>query len=274
MSKVFYIADLHFGHKNIIRYDNRPFKTVEEMDKALIERWNRAVSKEDFVFILGDISWYDDEKTADIFEQLNGTKVIVRGNHDNIKPNTRLARCFSGTQSYYEYYYNKKNKVIMCHYPIPCFKNHFYGWFHLCGHTHISFEHNMMENDKFEIKALYDRPCNMYNVGCMHPWMNYTPRTLSEIISGYEQYLASTKPEEQVEAGGLRPCPYCGGSDIRYSIKSTTLQFKKAYHASMYCWDCNSYGPRVLYKSDEHRYDVEHNENLRKQAESLWNRRG
>ena len=66
--KVFYIADLHFGHKNIIRYDNRPFKTVEEMDRALIERWNKAVSKNDTVFILGDISWHDETKTAEIFE--------------------------------------------------------------------------------------------------------------------------------------------------------------------------------------------------------------
>jgi calcineurin-like phosphoesterase family protein len=272
MGKIFYISDLHISHKNCISFDNRPFTSTKDMDEAIIKNWNNTVTDEDTVYILGDMFWCNTQKAIEILKSLKGTKILIKGNHDDCRD--------AEFRSYFKYIkdmdevYDNGRKVILCHYPIPCFKNHFYGWFHLCGHTHISFEHNMMENDKFEIKALYDRPCNMYNVGCMHPWMNYTPRTLSEIISGYEQYLASTKSEEQVEAGGLRPCPYCGGSDIRYSIKSTTLQFKKAYHASMYCWDCNSYGPRVLYKSDEHRYDVEHNENLRKQAESLWNRRG
>ena len=70
MGKNFYIADLHFGHNNIIKYDNRPFKTVEEMDLTLIANWNKAVSNDDCVYILGDISWHDDDKTAQIFKQL------------------------------------------------------------------------------------------------------------------------------------------------------------------------------------------------------------
>lgn len=45
----FYIADMHFGHKNIIRYDNRPFGSVEEMDKALIQLWNETVGSDDIV---------------------------------------------------------------------------------------------------------------------------------------------------------------------------------------------------------------------------------
>ena len=69
----------------------------------------------------------------------------------------------------------------MSHYPIPCFKNHFYGWYHLYGHVHNSFEFNMMEHDKFLMQELYSRPCHMFNVGAMMPWMDYTPRTLDEI---------------------------------------------------------------------------------------------
>jgi calcineurin-like phosphoesterase family protein len=56
MGKNFYIADLHFGHWNIVRYDNRPFESIEEMDNALIRNWNNVVSDEDTVYILGDIS--------------------------------------------------------------------------------------------------------------------------------------------------------------------------------------------------------------------------
>lgn len=65
----------------------------------------------------------------------------------------------------------------------PCFKNHFYGSFHLYGHVHNSFEWNMMEHDKYLMEELYTKPCQMFNVGVMMPWMDYTPRTLDEIIA-------------------------------------------------------------------------------------------
>ena len=65
MSKIYFTADLHFGHRTIIRYDDRPFRTVEEMDAAIIKNWNRKVNKDDVVYILGDISWYKSEKTVE-----------------------------------------------------------------------------------------------------------------------------------------------------------------------------------------------------------------
>ena len=73
--------------------------------------------------------------------------------------------------------------IVLCHYPIPCFKNHYYGWYHLYGHVHNSFEYNMMEHDKYLMETLYNYPCNMYNVGAMMPYIDYTPRTLDEIIN-------------------------------------------------------------------------------------------
>lgn len=53
--KVFFTSDLHFGHANVIRFDNRPFATVEEMDAELIRRWNDKVAKGDLVYVLGDM---------------------------------------------------------------------------------------------------------------------------------------------------------------------------------------------------------------------------
>lgn len=88
----FYIADMHFGHKNIVRYDNRPFDSVEEMDKALIQLWNETVGSDDVVYILGDFSWYKEDKTAFILGCLKGHKVLVKGNHDHISP--KVARNF------------------------------------------------------------------------------------------------------------------------------------------------------------------------------------
>ena len=120
MSKTFYIADLHFGHKNIIRYDNRPFATIEEMDNTLIKNWNKVVSNDDFVYILGDISWHDDDKTAQIFKQLHGTKILIRGNHDS--HDHRFIEKFDRVYNYLETV-DGDRRVVLCHYPIPCFKN-------------------------------------------------------------------------------------------------------------------------------------------------------
>lgn len=181
MGKVFYIADLHFGHKNIIRYDNRPFSTIEEMDDRLIKNWNEVVGAEDTVFILGDIGWYEDEKLATIFENLKGTKILIKGNHDSIAPESRLARCFQEITDYKEYYLSKKSKVILSHYPIPFWNGQFRDSIHLYGHIHNSYQHNIMESWKKELRQLQDISLRCCNVGCMMPWMDYTPRTLEEL---------------------------------------------------------------------------------------------
>ena len=55
MSKVFFISDLHFGHKYVIAFDRRPFRDVQEMETEMIRRWNAKVSPEDHVFVVGDM---------------------------------------------------------------------------------------------------------------------------------------------------------------------------------------------------------------------------
>ena len=146
MSKIFFISDLHFGHFNIIRYDNRPFKTVEEMDNALIENWNNVVSNGDTVYILGDISWHSEEKTIEIFNKLNGDKVLIKGNHDFVKKNSDLAKCFTSVEDYCELYLDKKNKVVMSHYPMPFWNGQFRDAVHLYGHVHNSHQWNIYES--------------------------------------------------------------------------------------------------------------------------------
>ena len=79
---IFYISDLHFGHKNIIAFDNRPFKTVEEMDEVLISNWNQTVSSGDHVYILGDLCWGKAKDWPAVLERLSGNKHLIRGNHD------------------------------------------------------------------------------------------------------------------------------------------------------------------------------------------------
>lgn len=83
MQDIYFISDMHFGHSNIIKYENRPFKNIKEMDANIIKNWNSVVKKDDKVFVLGDVSFYNKEKTAEIIYSLNGYKVLVLGNHDN-----------------------------------------------------------------------------------------------------------------------------------------------------------------------------------------------
>ena len=80
MSRIFFIADTHFGSDSLIRYENRPFTDPVEMDRELITRWNAVVFPDDTVWHLGDFG--ADGHESEILAQLNGTVYLVRGNHD------------------------------------------------------------------------------------------------------------------------------------------------------------------------------------------------
>lgn len=191
----YFISDLHFGHENVLAFDNRPFKTIEEHDALIIKKWNDKIELDDDVYILGDISWYNATKTIEIFRSLNGNKHLIIGNHDHkLLKNQELRSLFMEITDYKELYLpkvddqKKSNGIVLSHYPIPCFNNHYYGWFHLYGHVHSGFEWNMMKRIKRQMKELYDVPCNMFNVGVMMPYMNYEPKTLEEIINGIKPF--------------------------------------------------------------------------------------
>lgn len=80
----FIISDLHFGHNNIIRYCDRPYSSVEEMNSALIENWNNTVSEDSIVFFLGDFSMRTNQ--YGILNSLKFGKIYwIVGNHDREK---------------------------------------------------------------------------------------------------------------------------------------------------------------------------------------------
>lgn len=87
---VFFTSDTHFGHENIIRYCDRPFKDTDEMDEAIIARWNETVSPEDTVYHLGDIALGQIAKSLPKVARLNGYKIAVLGNHD--RPFMRMGK--------------------------------------------------------------------------------------------------------------------------------------------------------------------------------------
>lgn len=80
----FFISDTHFGHKNIIRFCDRPFADVDEMNEALIDNWNNVVGEDDTVYHLGDVALGPWVEWDSILTRLNGYKVLVVGNHERI----------------------------------------------------------------------------------------------------------------------------------------------------------------------------------------------
>lgn len=193
MSQNFYISDLHFGHANVIKFDKRPFATIEEMDTALIRNWNEAVRKNDNIYILGDFCWGKSEQWVELLSQLRGNKYLIAGNHDIKNPSSTVRRYFQDWKDYKEID-DKGRRVILCHYPIPFYKSDYSeSTFMLHGHVHITFENEYLENLRYQIENdPYERSaknlCQFYNVGCMMPWMNYMPRTLDEIVNGFARF--------------------------------------------------------------------------------------
>ena len=84
MSNIWLISDLHIDHANVIEYCNRPFSSVEEMNKVLIENWNKAVKQDDVVYFLGDLLMgkHTTERDLSVVCRLRGEKTIIIGNHD------------------------------------------------------------------------------------------------------------------------------------------------------------------------------------------------
>lgn len=177
MARKFYISDLHLGHKNCLTLDNRPFDTVEEMEHTIIHRWNSVVSKTDEVYILGDMFW-NNEDIKEVLPQLKGNLYLIRGNHDRI--NADMTKRFVWIKDYAEIKDNGEH-LILCHYPIAHWRNADYGTIHLYGHIHTGRDSRPFE-EYVELMKNRNMPYSCYNVGCMLPYMDYTPRMLDEII--------------------------------------------------------------------------------------------
>ena len=81
--EIFFTSDQHYGHFNIIRYCNRPFSSVEEMDETLIQNHNKKVRQSDIVYMVGDLAFHKDRaQIIALLKRLNGRKILVTGNHD------------------------------------------------------------------------------------------------------------------------------------------------------------------------------------------------
>lgn len=191
--KNYYISDLHLLHKNIINFDNRPYFSVEEMNKSLIDNWNNKVHANDNVFCLGDFCWGKEKEWIEFLSQLKGVKTLIRGNHDLKQMSPQCRKMFADVKDYKEIYDNGR-RVIMSHYPILCYKQSYNpNTYMLFGHVHNRTQESyLVEKWIDDIKANctenFHNKGQLFNVGCMMPWMNYTPQTLDEIIENYNTW--------------------------------------------------------------------------------------
>lgn len=189
----YYIADTHFGHANIIRFDERPFKDTLEMEQTLIKNWNERVTKDDVVYILGDFCWGTEKDWLRILDKLNGAKVLIKGNHDLKNPSATLKSKFRQICDYKEIT-DHRRRIIMSHYPLMFYRAS-YGddvW-HFCGHTHNrtaeEFKRQEFTRDLIKSKSEdYDNRGHIINVGCMMDYIDYTPRTADELIEWWHKY--------------------------------------------------------------------------------------
>lgn len=163
--KIWVVSDLHLCHQAILKYESRPWNTVEEMNEALIERWNSVVGPSDRVYLLGDIH-FGSKKNIELVGRLNGRKVLIKGNHDNQK-----------IQEYLKYFDDVRGCVerygyILTHIPVhPNEKRRYKGNIH--GHLHA----DVIVNSNGELDNWYFNACVERN--------NYTPVLLENIIKDW-----------------------------------------------------------------------------------------
>lgn len=129
MSNVFFIGDTHFGHTNIVKFENnaRPFASIEEHDEALVKNWNGVVRKKDIVWVMGDFAF--GAASVGMAGRLNGEKKLVMGNHDHY-PTEEYMKHFTKLYGAVSY-----KHALLTH--IPCHPDQLQRWsYNIHGHTH------------------------------------------------------------------------------------------------------------------------------------------
>lgn len=138
---IFFTADCHFDHQNIIKYTHRPFANTDEMNQVMLDNWNAVVEQNDTVYILGDFVFRSRKDTYDRFlSKLNGKKILIKGNHDKEALNLQKKYNYFEEIKFYEELRvpGFEQKICLFHYPIENWNGKHHGSVHLHGHSHGS----------------------------------------------------------------------------------------------------------------------------------------
>lgn len=143
----FLTADLHFGHGNILKYVDRPFTSVEEMDETLIKNINDTVGSDDTLYVLGDFTMGGSyTKCRKYLDRINCQDVrLVLGNHDKRFLSKGKQSPFTDEMDYYELHRFGIN-IVMSHYPMDSWNGRDYGYIMCHGHIHASKRYNQINS--------------------------------------------------------------------------------------------------------------------------------
>lgn len=163
MNKTFYISDLHISHTNIA--ERRGFGSIEEHDQYIYSQWNDAVSPEDTVYILGDLTIGKGDYHW--LSKLNGSKIVILGNHDKWKHTKLLLPYVKGLSGGFKFRYEDKT-ILFTHYPVHPFELQFVD-INIHGHIHS----NIIKDERY--------------INLSAEMIDYTPLTIEQIIKNYER---------------------------------------------------------------------------------------
>lgn len=183
--KIFFTSDLHFGHRNVISFCNRPFINEKDMGSKLIENWNSVVGENDIIFVLGDTFWFNDSRAIKkVLNSLNGEIYILPGNHDDFSSyhrvnNPKIHLCEDIAVLWLESEDNRWSKKIieiwMSHYPMMTWPHREKGAYQCFGHIHSKIGGRNGDMDQ-------DLPLhwNQVDVGC--DFWDYKPVSLEHLL--------------------------------------------------------------------------------------------
>ncbi|HFI0446505.1 TPA: metallophosphoesterase [Streptococcus suis] len=173
---IYFIADTHFYHKNVIDFCSRLFSNVEEMNECLVNNWNRTVKASDEVYILGDFLYKGTGQQANnLLQSLNGRKYLIKGNHEHyLKSDDFDIALFEWVKDYHTFNY-QKTKFVLFHYPILEWEGYYHKAVHLYGHVHNN------KTDYFR-EILGNRALN---VGA--DLINFTPISIDDVLRIIEE---------------------------------------------------------------------------------------
>lgn len=201
MGDIFFVSDTHFGHQPEFLWKPRGFSSVEEMDEAIIENWNRIVKPNDMIIHLGDTMLNDNEHGLECFKRLNGQISIIWGNHDTEARKKLLCALPNVIALGYAHVFkHDKLSFYVSHYPTltanfdeKYFTRHVLS---LHGHTH-------QRTNWLDLKNPF-----LYHVGLDSH--NNTPVHIDEIITDIRQRWneighlpVSVQPQDTYPYGGL-----------------------------------------------------------------------
>lgn len=183
---IWFISDTHFGHDRILRYCNRPFVDVNDMNETLIRKWNETVPADGIVFHLGDFGFGNARDTDSILRRLNGTKYLILGNHDmkNVRQSYMVLFAHISQQMTIRV---GGQSIILNHNPFLCYGGSYRDTWQLFGHVH-SGPMNNTGLDHPRLQHLFPR---QYDVGVDNN--GFRPVSFAEVKKRIEEQVAAAR---------------------------------------------------------------------------------